>query len=205
MFIKLPLGLPFLGVECSLWDESRFLVTGSLRGVVSGSRSAGSDGASLEHSGCQWDDSQTSPVSHSHIQVMLLTSYILHNITHIQSSCPLNHPIHSNPIVIQSWLHIISHHFVQWNSCAFFFFFDSQFQAIPSPSGPLRLPEVLSWAPSTFGRPRFGAGFGAALGPVPWDILGHDLSPLLNTIPTPWHHVIHIIASLNSIKNHKES
>lgn len=29
---------------------------------------------------------------------MLLTSYILHNITHIQSSCPLNHPIHSNPL-----------------------------------------------------------------------------------------------------------
>ena len=138
MFIKLPLGLPFLGVECSLWDESRFMVTGSLRGVVSGSRSAGSDGASLEHSGCQWDDSQTSPVSHSHIQVMLLTSYILHNITHIQSSCPLNHPIHSNPIVIQSWLHIISHHFVQWNSCAFFFFR----QPIPSNTIPQRPTEA---------------------------------------------------------------
>ena len=41
------------------------------------------------------------------------------------------------------------------------------------------------------GRPRFGA-FGAALGAVPWDILGQDVSPLFNTYHplTSRHHVI---------------
>lgn len=118
--------------------------------------------------------SDIASITQSHSSHVINKLYITQYYTHpIIMSIESSNPFQS--IVIQSWLHISSHHFVKWNSCAFFFF-DSQFQAIPSPSGPLRLPEVLSWAPSTFGRPRFGAGFagfGAALGAVPWDILGH--------------------------------
>lgn len=81
--------------------------------------------------------SDIASITQSHSSHVINKLYITQYYTHpIIMSIESSNPFQS--IVIQSWLHISSHHFVKWNSCAFFFFR----QPIPSNTIPQRPTEA---------------------------------------------------------------